>query len=441
MTHTPLTEGTRPAGQTQDPRHDEPPVSESLAATTAPPAGAVKRWPMEVWLLLGGTLVVRGAGFAYPFLSYRLSSLGFSASLVAWVLAAFGGGWLTGQVLFGWLADRLGRRTTLVCTMLAAAVILPVLGEVRSPLALLTTSFLAGVVYDASRPIVSALIADLVPSEGGRAVVNGWRHFAVNVGAALTGSLGGLLAGQAGLPLLFWINAVACAVFGIAAWRFLRPGHTPGTVERGGYRQALKDGRLWLVSLASWCALTCASGMFTALPMLMTAHHLDATAYGWTQAANAAAVLFLSPLVTPWLGRRASSGRPMTGVVAASSLFLGAGMGAAGLATSTLGFSLCVAAAVPGEILLFVGATDIVNRIAPPHARGRYAGLWGTTLALSVITAPVLTAWALNTGGDVLVAVTTFLAGALGAALCLPLHAALRSHAPDAPAPLSHPVS
>ncbi|MFJ8212559.1 hypothetical protein [Streptomyces sp. NPDC096033] len=59
--------------------------------------------------------------------------------------------------------------------------------------------------------------------------MSGWRHFCVNIGAALAGSPGGYLASTAGLPTLFWINACACALFGSAAVLLLPPRRTgPG---------------------------------------------------------------------------------------------------------------------------------------------------------------------------------------------------------------------
>ncbi|MFD4245808.1 MFS transporter [Streptomyces sp. NPDC058525] len=407
---------------------------------TAPdPDAKARRWPPIIWAAFIGTFTIRAFGFAYPFLPYHANSLGFSAHMTGWIVASFGAGWLVGQVGCGWLSDRFGPRATLGYAMGAATVTLPVLAEVQSPVALLVSAFLTGVVYDAARPVITALIDDTLPTKAQQVLVSGWRHFCVNIGAALTGSLGGYLAATAGLPTLFWINACAFALFGIAAVLLLPP---PPRSRRAGsdldcsrpsYSDALRDSRLWLLSLASLCALTCAGSVFTALPMLMSSHGLDATAYGWTQVANAAGVLLLSPFLTPWLSRRAAQGGPMTGLLAASSLLLGIGMGLAGLADSTSGYCLAAAAAVPGEIILFIAAGDLVSRLAPPGAHGRYAGLWGSNLALAVVTAPLLAAWSLSHGGGVTATWAICGAGALGAVLCWPLHSSIRT--PDASSP------
>ncbi|MGW7312221.1 MFS transporter [Streptomyces sp. NPDC054865] len=389
------------------------------------------RWPPVIWAALIGTFVVRACGFAYPFLPYHLADIGLSSRVTAWIVACFGAGWLVGQVGGGWLSDRIGQRATLVSAMAAATVVLPILSEVRTTAALLAASFLTGAVYDAARPVITALVEDTFPTRSQQVLVNGWRHFAVNIGAAVTGALGGYVAATVGLSALFWINALACASFGLAALLLLpaRPASSVSTGPTGDrrYARALKDPRLWLLSLASLFALICAGSVFTALPMLMTFDGLDVSAYGWTQVANAVAVLVLSPFLTPWLSRRANHAKPMTGLLATSSLLLGLGMGLAGIADTTIGFCLAAAAAVPGEIVLFVAAGDLVSRIAPAGAIGQYAGLWGTNLALAVIAAPLLAGWSLNHGGGITAAWTICTAGALGAILCWPLHMKIRS--------------
>ncbi|MFE4335372.1 MFS transporter [Streptomyces sp. NPDC056831] len=403
------------------PRTEDPPTETPFTPSSP------SRWPPAIWAVLIGCFAVRGLGFAYPFLPYHLDSLGFSTRTTGWIVAAFGAGYLIGQIACGWLSDRIGQRATLVTTMAAAAVILPALAELRSTAGIFVAAYLTGLVYDAARPVVSAVIADAIPTEAEQARVNGWRHFAINSGAALTGALGGFLAVHIGTGALFWANAAACAAFGVVALRFL-PGrsiHAHPRVERSGYSEAgeaLRDGRLWLLSLASLCALICAGGVFTALPILMTADGLDAAAYGTTQVANGTAVVLLSPLLTPWLSDRASAKRPMTGLLAASGLILGVAMGAAGLSDSTLSYSLAATLAVPGEILLFIAAGDLVTRIAPPQSRGLYAGLWGTNLAMAIMIAPVMTAWALDHGGELTASAVSFGTGLVGAALCWPLH-------------------
>lgn len=385
------------------------------------------RWPRVIWALLVATFIARACGFAFPFLSYRLMELGFGTQLIGRTIAVFGLGWLVGQLGLGWLSDRLGRRTTLIATMLAATATLPVLAAAESTVSVVASAAVVGVVYGAYRPIVSATVQDQIPTDAGRALISGWRHFAVNCGAAATGAVGGLLAAETGMGFLFCVNAAACALFALIAALFMpcNERSRSGRSDRGAWRRALRDVRLWLVCLASLAALNACAAMFTALPMLMSRDGLGPAAYGWTQVANATVVVLATPALMPFLSRRASQPTPMLGPFALSSVILGAGMGAAGFASSTAEYSLAVAAAVTGEVLLFVAASDVLARISPPESRGLYAGVWGAQLAVAVITAPLLASWAIETGGHVLAAAAIVTVDLLGAALCLPLRALL----------------
>jgi MFS family permease len=406
---------------------DPPACWRDVTTTVAPtghPAGTnTRRWPAEIRTLMAGTFVVRAAGFCYPFLPYHLEALQLSTRTVGQLLATFGMGWLTGSILWGWLADRIGRRTTLVGAMALAALALPLLAQAQATTAVAAAAFVAGMVYDAPRPVLSAAIAERFADDRSRASLNASRNFVVNVAAAVAGTSGGLLADRAGIPALLWANAAVCATFGIIAWLFLSdhtdvPADQPTRVHLGA---VLRDGRLGLLLLASLATLTAAASLFSSLPMLMVRAGLSAADYGWTQTANAAAVLALSPFLNNWLSQRAHRGKPMTGLLAASALILGTSMGAAALSSTVLGFSLPAALAVPGEVIAFVAAGDVLARISPPGAYGLYAGIWGTTLAGAVVLAPVLASWSMEHGGPPLTAVTTLTAGAVGAALCWPL--------------------
>ncbi|WP_413754799.1 MFS transporter [Streptomyces sp. MMBL 11-3] len=411
-----------------------------IAPPAPPPAAAARAaWPTLIWVLLIGTFLIRSAGFIYPFLAYHLADRGVEGTWASIVLALFGAGWLTGQIVCGAAADRIGRRATLVGAMTGATLIFTVLAQAHGLAALAVSAFLAGVCYDATRPIVSALIADSVPDEPTRARIAGWRYFAVNLGAACTGAVGGLLTETVGTRPLFLTNAAACALFAAAAWRFLPASTGTPAPARGTYRTALTDVRLLLLWLVSVCALIPVAALYSVLPVMMAQDHLSASAYGMSQVAGAIAVLVLSPLLNPWLARCAAGNRPMVGLLAVSAVILGAGMGSAGLTSHPVGYAAAVVIAVPGEIIAFVAAANVVNLIAPDHARGLYAGIWGTTLAVAVIGAPLLASWALHVGGHAAVALVLTACGGVGGAVCLPL-AALVHRWPSPAGAIPQPV-
>jgi MFS family permease len=387
--------------------------------------------PREIWLLLGGNLLVRAAGFAYPFMTYHVAAQGYGPATVGAVLAVFGIGSVAGHLLGGSLVDRLGRRSTIAITMLVAAVVLALTSGARTLPALLGGAAMIGLVFDTPRSVLGAAISELILDPVRRAKVDAWRGgWVANVGAAVAAGIGGLCADWIGIPVLYWFNATACAVFAAVALRWMPPsaGRPPSAVKTT-YRQAFSDRRLVVLFASSVAVLTAFMGLVVTIPMLMSAHGHSAGAWGAVQVVNAMAVIALTPLLTRWLSRRIAV-RPRLDIVALAAIGTTGCLCATAFANTTAEFSVIAAACAPGQIAWFVAAADVVHRIAPPALRGRYHGIWGMAWATASVIAPVLVAAALARGGQPLVAATILAAGLIGAALCVPLARALRRPQP-----------
>jgi MFS family permease len=385
--------------------------------------------PAVIWLLLGGNLVVRAAGFAYPFLAYHVAGRGHGAGAVGAVLAAFGVGWLVGQLVCGWLIDHFGRRSTLVATGLLAGVVLALMAGAHSVPALLAGAVVVGLVYEAPRTVLGAAIADLIADPARRAKIDALRFGSMGIGAGIAGGAGGLLSGWIGVPALYWINGIACAAFAIlAACRMPSSPLCGASTEKTVYRQAFSDLRLVLLFVSSVAVLTAFMGFYAAMPMLMSRCGLGPGAYGWAQLANATAVVALTPLIAPWVSRRVERG-PRVDILAAAVVWTTMCVAAIALAHTELGFTAAAAECAPGEIAWFVVGAGIVHRIAPPAHRGRYHGIWGLAGAVAAVTAPILASCSLIHGGRSLVAAATVAAGLIGAALCAPLARAIARRA------------
>ena len=391
---------------------------ETLAAQDLSAAG----YPRTIWLLLGGSFLVRALGFAYPFLGFYVAARGHGAGAAGVVLAAFGVGWVVGLPVSGWLVDRVGRRSTLATTMLVAAMVLTLLAGAHGVPALVVGAVLAGSVYDAPRAVLSTAIADLVPDPERRAKVDAWRYgFVMNAGTAIAAAVGGVMADRVGISVLYLLNAFACAVFSVIALTCVPHGvHHPAASANSPTRQLLSDRRLVLLFASSVATLTAYMGLLAVMPMLMAACGLQASAYGWALSANTLAVVATTPLITPWLSGRVAA-RPRLDILATAAVWTTVCIGAAGFARTTVDFCVAAALCAPGEIAWFAVAAGVVHQIAPTGLRGRYHGVWGTALAIAAVIAPIVGAYCLRHGGHALVALTTLAVGMVGAALCLPL--------------------
>src|SRR5262245_62411735 len=88
--------------------------------------------PRGAWILFFGTFLNKFGTFVLPFLAIYMTRLGFKATEAGLAIAAYGIGSLCASFLGGTLADRIGRRKTIVLSMFSAAVTMLFLSQART---------------------------------------------------------------------------------------------------------------------------------------------------------------------------------------------------------------------------------------------------------------------------------------------------------------------
>jgi MFS family permease len=346
-------------------------------------------------VLFSGTLINRLGYVIEPFLAlYLVRGRELPITTVGYVVAAFGLGAFASQPIGGYLADRVGRRLTIVGGLVGSAAAFLTLGAARDIWALTGAAVLAGLMIDLYRPAVAALVADLVPPED-RPRAFGLLHWAINVGVSAAGILGGFLA-QRSYWLLFALDALTCLVFAVMAWRALpetRPLPAPG--HGGGYATALTDRLLVALALLTLVDAAVYLQSFLALPLAMSADGLGPAAYGIVLAVNPIVLIVLSPLALPWL-----TGLPPVPVYAASSLVTGIGFWLTAFADSLAAYAGTVVVWTLGEIAFTAVWPAIVTGIAPEGLRGRYHGVIGLAYGGAAFIAPLVGARVLHDLGS-----------------------------------------
>jgi MFS family permease len=349
--------------------------------------------------LWSGTLINRLGTMVEPFLGLYLTTVrGLSLAQTGLVLAVLGGGSIFAQLVGGWLADRIGRRATLVAGMTANGVGLLALGYAGSLPTIICASLVLGLTIDMYRPASSALVADLIsPAERPRAF--GLLFWAVNLGFAIAMLLGGTLA-SAGFQWLFWTDALTCVTFGVLVWRAVpetRVRRTAAGREPGGFGDVLRDKVMVGYTLLQLAFTFVLMQAFTTLPLAMHADGLAPQDFGIAVAVNGITIIFVQPLVNPWLARRDRSV-----VIAAGCLVLGTGFGLTGLADPLWSYAGTIFVWTLGEILVASVGQAIVADLAPVHLRGRYGGLWGIAWSGGFLLAPLIGTRLLAAGAPVL---------------------------------------
>jgi MFS family permease len=357
---------------------------------------ALSGLPRPFWFIFAGTIVNRLGQFVEPFLAlYLVRGRDLSLTTAGALITCFGAGSFVSQPLGGWLADRVGRRATMVGGLLATAASMGLLGAARPLWLIAPSALLVGVAIDIYRPAASAAVADLVdPQDRPRAFAI--IYWAINLGVSFSGVLGGVLAAH-GWWILFVLDAATSVLFAILVARGV-PESRPErlTSEPGGYGPVLRDRLAVALALMTLVGATVYLQAYVALPLAMTQDHLSPASYGIAYAVNPIAIIAIQPFTLRWLIRL-----PPAQVYAWSILVTGIGFGLTGFAHSTIAYGATVFVWTMGEIAFNAIGPTIINTIAPESMRGRYNGLIGLAFGGASMFAPLAGTWALDKGRGV----------------------------------------
>jgi MFS family permease len=348
--------------------------------------------PPLFWSLWAGMLVNRLASFVITFLAlYLVSERGFTARQAGHVVAIYGLGLLLSGPLGGALADRIGRRRTMLLGLTLGGCCVGVLGFLRDPAWLTFVAFLAALTGDTYRPAASAAVADIVPPAD-RARAYGLIYWAVNLGWAVSLSVAGFVAERSMLALFL---ADACTSLAFAVILFIRiPETRPERLETapatGGLGRLLGDGP-FLVFLGLHLVVLLVFTQFQlAAPLDYAAHGVGPRAFSMIMALNGIGVVLLQPLLSHRLARHDGAR-----VLALSSLLIGLGFGLNAFGGSVPAYVAGAVLYTIGEVLGFPVASALVADLAPVELRGRYQGAFSMSWGLAFTLSPLL-------GGEVL---------------------------------------
>ncbi|MFD7030365.1 MFS transporter [Streptomyces sp. NPDC059917] len=375
--------------------------------------------PPTVWTVFAGTIVNRLGHLVTPFLVFLLADRGVTGSEAAYVLGALGAGNLLGPVLGGFLADRIGRRPTMLTGLLGAAAAQGALFLAPGALTMAAAALLLSAASATVSPAAYALMADTVdPERRQRAyALFGW---GVNIGTAVAGVLGGFLAAH-GYWLLFAVDAGTLLVYAaVVATRLREPLRAPKAAEAGaglGYGVVLRDRLLLALLPLFGVQLFVYSLTEVALPLAMRDSGLSPAAYGATAAVNAILVVALQPFASGLLSRL-----PQLPVQAAGSALIAVGVALTGLADGIVGYTVSVAVWSLGEVVVAGIAASVVANLAPADARGRYQGAFGWTWGVARFAALTLGVTLYEGAGPAALWLLALTAGLLTAATTLALH-------------------
>jgi MFS family permease len=342
--------------------------------------------PRGAWILFFGTFLNKFGTFVVPFLAIYMTRLGYSVPQAGLPIAAYGIGTLGACLLGGSLADRIGRRKTIVLSMFSAAAAMLCLSQARGLGPIIFFSGLAGLTGELYRPASSALLADLVPA-GQRVTAFAAYRMSFNAGWAFGPATAGLLAKKS-FTLLFLGDAATSVLYGFVAW-FALPSGLKGTRAAGSlvetYRVLRDDKRLRQVVLSCLAIGVVFVQAFSTMSLEITRSGFSAATYGLVISFNGLLVVLcelpLTSLTKHYAARR---------VIAFGFLLIGLGF-ASNLLPRTLPLMLMTTCIFTfGEMIAMPVTGAYVADLAPEDRRGLYMGTYGMVWAAAFVIGPSL---------------------------------------------------
>ncbi|MFN8537114.1 MAG: MFS transporter [Thermomicrobiales bacterium] len=207
----------------------EPPRAEATAkpGEATAESGGRSAWRellarREILAILGMIILIRFASFApNPVLPLFIQGLVADrerlATLAGLVVASTGIASTVSALLTGQLADRFGRRPTLLCCLLCAALLCPPHALVTSVWQLLALRVATGLALGGMMPVVQAIFTELTPPHR-RGIAFGILATAGSIGLGGGPLTGSLIAARFGVPAVF---VAMTPLFALGAWSLL----------------------------------------------------------------------------------------------------------------------------------------------------------------------------------------------------------------------------
>jgi MFS family permease len=352
--------------------------------------------PTAFWWLWLGTLINRVGIFVTPFLTLFLTGQrGLSIEASASIVALEGVGSFIAHLVGGTLADRIGRRMTMLISFFGAPVLMMALYYSQAVWVIALVAFLYGFFIDLYRPASSAMIADIVPATD-RVRAYALRYWAINLGASVGLALAGFLATQDYI-LLFIGDALTTFVFGIIILFTIKESRPEAAKHAAKAKNGLslrldipQHERQTFAFVIVFMLLSIAFGALfvqtnVTMPLAMKADGLTEADYGRVGALNGIVIVLVSLPLNHYLTRYSRFV-----VIAAATLLTGIGFGMFALANTVPIYALGVLIWTIGELTANPIGTTIIADVAPIERRGFYQGIYGASWGISGAVGPLV---------------------------------------------------
>ncbi|MFM2100694.1 MAG: hypothetical protein RLZZ366_2233 [Pseudomonadota bacterium] len=348
-------------------------------------------------LVLLVTVFINIAGFSLilPLLPFYGREMHASPTAVTLLFSAYSFGNIFGEIHWGRLSDKIGRKRVMIGTMACAA--LSYVAFAFAPT--LTFALLIRIVsgfFSGTLGVAQGYIADITPPEK-RAQNMGYFGAAFNLGFAFGPAIGGLLAiSNAGLtgfhPPIFAAGGLAAtaalwSIFALKETREIGGPVRPQPDFSAAFRFVGADGlltRLFGIAffgIAAFASMEAVFGLWTNHQFGWTAREVGLTFIAVGSAGMLVQVFLLGPLV-----KRFGEARVIIGALC----LLAVAMLLQPLFRNPVAAVALMSMLMMGHSLAFPNAGALISRATPPETQGSVMGLLMASNALARIIAPPL---------------------------------------------------
>jgi len=352
------------------------------------------------WLLCLVMLVNRSGTMVIPFLSlYCTQLLHFSIIQAGYVMATLGAGSICGAYFGGKITDKFGFYDVQIFALTSGGLFFLALSYQHSFWTVCIGAFILACCNESFRPANSTAIAYYSTAEN-KTRSYSLNRLAINLGWAVGGALGGLLA-SINYHLLFWVDGCTNIVAAIMLLRLIprasigKPAKKP--VEHQGPSSAYTDGIYMVFTVLVILYATCFFQLFTMQPLFYkTIWHFSERVIGSLMAMNGILICVIEMVLIHNLeGRR----HPLR-YISIGILLVGLGFVLLNkMPAVVISGVIAMLFITLGEMMSmpFMNAFWIVR--TNDHNRGQYAALYSMAWSVAQVLAPTIGGYLITMGG------------------------------------------
>jgi len=360
-------------------------------------------YPRAFWTYNIIVFIDRLGGFMlYPFFAlYLTKKYDIGMATVGILFAVFSASGFVGSALGGALADRMGRKSVIIASLLLSSLSALGMGFAPTLAIFVAVSVIVGTLGNIGGPAHEAVVADLLPQEK-RAEGYGIIRVIFNVAVIIAPPIAGLLIANSYLTLFIVDAVISLIAAGIVFFALpetkpeAHPDAVPESMKQtfAGYKRVFRDTPFVLFIGVTVMMTLVYMNMNTTLGVFLRDYKgIPEIGFGTLLSINA----FLVVAFQFWVTRKLEKFKPLL-MMAAGTFLYAIGFAMYGFVSGMALFITAMVIITIGEMVVAPFQQSIVASFAPEEMRGRYMAVSGLTWGIAFMIGPYFAGLVLDSG-------------------------------------------